>query len=274
MVRHKPQQFLACLGLAVLFGLMLVATVPVLAAPQAQFTPFPTPTPGPDGRIIYIVQPNDSWWLIAARFNLKPEQLYKLNDATSETILNVGKEILLGFGGPAEVTPTSGPTPTSAPLLPTPTPRPGSGTLCVIVYNDSNGDALRQEEEMSIPEGAISVTNRAGDVSLTQTTSSGLDPYCFEDLPEGEYNVSVAVPDGYNPTTVLNYALLVEPGSETYLDFGAQLSSAALAEQPETTGSSRSLLFGIVGALLLIAGIGLGVYAGWMGKVKNRRNAE
>ena len=274
MVSHKTQRPLVGLGLVGLIGLLLGLTLPVLAAPQAQFTPFPTPTPGLDGRIIYIVQQNDSWWLIAARFNLKPEQLYELNDATSETILNVGKEILLGFSGPAEITPTAGPSPTSAPLFPTPTPGPGSGTLCVLVYNDSNGDSLRQETETSIPEGAISVTDRAGKVSLTQTTSSVSDPYCFEDLPEGEYNVSVAVPDGYNPTTVLNYALLVDPGSETYLDFGAQPSSAALAEEPDTPGNSRSLLFGIVGALLLLAGIGLGVYAGWMGRAKNRGAAE
>ncbi|HLE51018.1 MAG TPA: SdrD B-like domain-containing protein [Anaerolineales bacterium] len=274
MARRTSQRFLAGLGLAGLIGLLLSLVLPTLAAPQVQFTPFPTPTPGLDGRIIYIVQPNDSWWLIAARFNLKPEQLYELNNATSETILAVGKEVLLGFGGPAEVTPTAGPTPTPAPLLPTPTPRPGSGTLCVLVYDDTNGDSLRQEEEVSIPEGAISVTDRARKVSLTQTTSSGLEPYCFEDLPEGEYNVSVAVPDGYNPTTVLNYALLVEPGSETYLDFGAQISSAALAEAPDTTGSSRSLLFGIFGALLLLAGIALGVYAGWMGRAKSRGAVE
>jgi hypothetical protein len=179
MVSHKPQRLLVGLGLVGMIGLLLGLTLPVLAAPQAQFTPFPTPTPGLDGRIIYIVQPNDSWWLIAARFNLKPEQLYELNDATSETILNVGKEILLGFRCAQPMSPNCRLTPTSAPLLPTPTPRPGSGTLCVLVYNDSNGDLFARNRDV-YPRRGNQCHRSSRKVSLTQTTSSVSDPYCFE----------------------------------------------------------------------------------------------
>jgi hypothetical protein len=89
------------------FGLMLLSlVVPVWAAPQAQFTPFPTPTPGPDGRVVYIVQPNDSWWRIAAIYNLDLNNLLEINDATRDTVLAEGEEVLLGFAGPAEVTPS------------------------------------------------------------------------------------------------------------------------------------------------------------------------
>lgn len=239
---------------------------PVMAAPLAQFTPFPTPTPGPDGRIIYIVQANDSWWRIAAIFNIDLNELLQLNDATSETILTEGEEVLLGFGGPAETSPTPPPTATTGPQLPTPTPQPGAGTLCIIIYEDVNGDAIRQEEEPSIPGGAISVSDREGNVSLTETTQAGFDPLCFQDLPQGEYNISVAVPEGYNPTTVLNYALAVEPGAETFLDFGAQASSTAASETPEEGAGGRSLLLGIAGSLLLLGGIGLAVYAALIGR--------
>lgn len=252
---------LAGLCLAGLAALRLSPAIPSLAAPVAQFTPFPTPTPGPDGRILYIVQANDSWWRIAAIYNIDLNQLLELNDATRETILAEGEEVILGFGGPAEVTPTLGPTATTGPQLPTSTPRPGAGTLCVIVYNDVNGDSLRQEEEGSIQGAAISVTDRLGKVSLPHTTEGGTEPFCFEDLAEGEYNVSVAVPEGYNPTTVLNYALMVEPGAETFLDFGAQLSSEVAADAPAPTGQGNSTLFGILGIILLLGGVGVGVYA-------------
>ena len=83
---------------------------------------------------------------------------------------------------------------------------------------------------------------------------------------QGEYTISVAVPEGYNPTTVLNYTLDLEPGTETYLDFGAQVSSAVEAEETAAGGSNRSLLLGIAGGLLLLGGIGLAVYAALVGR--------
>jgi hypothetical protein len=255
--------FSICASAAGLAVLMLSLAWSALAAPSAQFTPFPTPTPGPDGRIVYVVQENDSWWRIAAVFNIDLNQLLDVNAATRDTVLVPGKEILLGFGGPSEVTPTLGPSPTPAPQRPTPSPQPGSGSLCILVYNDLNGDSIRQEEEVSIPGAAISISDRSGQVSLTETTVAGLDPTCFTDFPQGEYNISVAVPDGFNPTTLLNYALVIDPGAETYLDFGAQVSSqASVAEPIQASGGGSNLLLGIAGGLLLLGGIGLGIFAG------------
>jgi hypothetical protein len=254
------------LSAASMAALLLSLSWSALAAPPAQFTPFPTPTPGPDGRIVYVIQENDSWWRIAAIYNIALDQLLDVNAATRDTVLVPGNEILLGFGGPSEVTPTLGPSPTPAPRLPTPSPQPGSGSLCVLVYNDLNGDAIRQEEEVSIPGAAISITHRSGQPSLTENTAGGLDPTCFTDFPEGEYNVSVAVPDGFNPTTLLNYALVIDPGAETYLDFGAQVSSQAVVDEPTQARGGGSLLLGVAGGLLLLGGVGLAVFAGLLSR--------
>ena len=270
MLRTKMRPFLIGFGLVCIALIVLTTRLPAIAAPEAQFTPFPTPTPGPDGRIVYIVQANDSWWRIAAIYAIDLNELLRLNDATSETVLLEGEEVILGFGGPAEITPTFGPTPTPTPRLPTPSPQPGSGTLCIILYNDANGDSLRQEEEASIPDGAISISDPTGEITITETTTSGLDPLCFEELPQGEYNISVAVPDGDNPTTVLNYTLILDPGTETYLDFGAQVGSTAADDLATPGGSSRSLLLGVAGGLLLLGGVGLGVYATLIGRSKTR----
>lgn len=262
------------------FGLLalllsMISSIPTAqAAPAAQFTPFPTPTPGTDGRIIYIVQANDSWWRIAAIHAIDLNALLGLNDATSETILLEGEEVLLGFGGPSEVTPTAGPSPTPGPILPTATPLPGSGTLCIILYNDVNGDSIRQEEEESIPDGAISVSDRSGEVNLTEPTTSGLEAFCFAELMQGVYTISVAVPEGYNPTTVLNYTLDLEPGTETYLDFGAQISSAGEEEEAAAGSSDRSLMLGIAGGVLLLGGIGLAIYATMAGRTRRRSLGE
>lgn len=253
---------LLAFALVALATLLLAMSIPASAAPHMQLTPFPTPTPGPDGRILYIVQPGDTLWRVSAITGVSLDELRALNNLGTEQVIVEGQTLLLGLAGPAETVPTLGPIPTDEPLLPTPTPQPGSGTLCVLVFLDSNGDSVRQEDEQSIPGGQVSVSDRSGIITLTETTTTGSEPHCFTELPEGDYNISVAVPEGYNPTTVMNYALTVDAGAETYIDFGAQPNSQALSEAPTPQGSGQSPLMGILGGLLLAGGVALGIFAG------------
>lgn len=263
---------------AFIIGLVLVLSVQnthILAAPQAQYTYPPTPTPGPDGRIMYIAQENDSVWVIAAKYGISMDELRKLNPLMINDIIIPGQAYLLGYAGPSGGAPTIGPAPTQAVVTPSPTSSPGWGILCVLLYNDINGDSMRQETEASIPGGEISVSNRQGTVSLTAETLSGgvatniVDSTpqergytCFDQLLQGDYLISVAAPEGYNRTTVLNQTLKLEAGQTTQLAFGAQVNSVLSAETaliPESPG--KSPLMGILGGILFVAGIGLGIYA-------------
>jgi hypothetical protein len=232
-----------------------------LAAPAGQI-PIYTPTPGPDGRIIYVVKQGDTLIGISIISGLTVDQIRELNNMTDDNIYE-GQKILLGLAGPAEVTITPGPTPTSTPLLPTPSPKPGSGTLCILLFNDANGDSIRQEEEPSIPDGALSVNNRSGSVNLTQKTLAGADPFCFKEIPEGEYTVSVAVPSGYNPTTETSYILALTAGNETFLDFGAQPRAQQEVDVTvvDVSGQKKSPLLAIIGLLFLVLGVGLALFA-------------
>jgi len=233
----------------------------VLAAPDAQLQIY-TPTPGPDGRIIYIVQANDTLISISLLTGVSIDELKGLNNLLNEDIFE-GQELLIGLAGPEEKTPTPGPTPTPTTALPTPTTKPGRGTLCILLFDDLNGDSIRQESEPSIPGGAISFGNRDSTISETVDTGAGLDPQCFEDIPEGDYSITVAIPEGYNPTTITNFELKLNAGDETYLNFGAQANSQTQAEQeiiPQDGG--KSPILGIVGALFLLAGIGVALFAG------------
>ncbi|MFO8036030.1 MAG: LysM peptidoglycan-binding domain-containing protein [Anaerolineales bacterium] len=256
-----------------LFGFGFAFLGPVQAAPLAQMTPFPTPTPGSDGRIIYIVQPGDTLWRISAVTGISIPDLRDMNNLDPDDVVVIGQQLFLGTGGPAEEeeTPIIDVSPT--PSEPTQTPPPGVGTLCVILFEDENGDSMRQEEEVSLPGGAINISNREGTVSITEDTpahspSAGESDYvCTEDLKEGEYNVSVAVPEGYNPTTSLNTAVTLEPGDTTYLTFGAQANSETAAEEaPAVEGPGNSPILGIIGVVMLLGGVGLGVYAIWFRK--------
>ncbi len=251
----------ACLIGVLLAGLpVLTPGSTVLAAPQAQI-PISTPTPGPDGKIIWVVKSNDTLLSISLITGTPVDTLRQLNNLTGDTII-VGQKLIIGLAGPALVTPTLGPSPTPTPILPTPSPKPGSGTLCIILFNDTNGDSLRQEAEPSIPGGAINVNNRVGSVSLTADSDSGAEPKCFENLPEGEYTVSVAVPQGYNPTTNNTYTVALRAGDKTFIDFGAQANSQTLAEAPVLPSEGeKSPLLGIIGGLFLMAGVGVALFA-------------
>jgi LysM repeat protein len=262
--------------IALALSAVLIGTVlPTLAAPQAQMTPFPTPTPGPDGRIVYIVKNGDSLWRISAVANIPLDELRVLNNLGSDEVITPGQQLLLGLGGPSGIVPTYGPPPTPTSSLPTPTPGIGFGMICVLLYNDINGDSIRQEEEPSLLGGVININDRAGSVSFTiDTPSGGLsdvlfpDPEelgftCFEELEEGEYNITAAIPDGYNATTRLTYSVQLLPRDENFYDFGAQANTETLNAAPAPVGTGRSPSLGIIGGLLLAGGVGLGIYSGF-----------
>jgi hypothetical protein len=253
--------------------LALIPGAPTQAAPNPQLTNFPTPTPGSDGRIIYIVQEGDTLWRIAAVAGISLTELRDLNFLDPGDVVQPGQQLVLGLGGPSAGEATEGPSTTETPSEPTETPIPGNGILCVLLFADINGDSRRQEEEIGLSGGAINISNRDGSVSITVDTpghdpvSETADYYCEDSLQEGDYNVSVAIPEGYNPTTALNSPVELLAGDITYLTFGAQAGSVVIEEtvsQTESTGSTP--LLGIIGLILLVGGIGLGVYSVWFRK--------
>jgi len=229
-------------------------------APQAGLPAqiaYATPTALPDGRILYVVQPQDTCIRISLLTGVSIDDLRLLNNLDVNCTLREGQTLLLGTVAPT-ATPF-GPTETPTPVFPSPTPFKGNGRVCVFLFNDVNGNALAEEGESGIAGGAISITDRLGKVSREGVSGSGTDPVCFDELPEGDYNISVAVPEGYNPTTRMNYALTLRAGDTTTLDFGAQVS--ARAQPPEATTQQRSPLLALLGVILLLGGIVLGIYA-------------
>jgi len=255
------------LSLVLTSAVLLALPQPATASQIAQAAYF-TPTPGPDGRIIYIVKSRDTCLSISLLTGVSLDNLRKLNNLNADCVIGLNQKLLIGLGGPAEVSPTPGPSPTPTPLLPTTTPFNGTGQLCVVLYNDVNGDAMRQDSEAAIVDGAISVSDIVGKVSLTGATSSSDTPTCFPKIPEGDYNVSVAVPQGYNATTVMNSSIHIQAGDQTTLEFGVQVSAKAAPPTAPgvTAGGSRSPIMGIVGGAILLIGVGLGLYFFFMRK--------
>ncbi len=245
----------------VIFGLSL----PVWAAPLAQATE----TPDSTGNIWHIIKTGDTCTSIAIEYNIMPFVLRQLNPNINSdcTNLQLGQKLLVGSGGPAVASATLGPSPTPLPPTITPTPQTGTTEICVLLYEDLNGDALHQSTEPVLLGGAISVTEINGKYSKTLDTAINPDPNaypgtCFVDVPEGSYNIGAAIPDNYNPTMSLTTAIDVKAGDTALVAFGAQPRDAPAAPAGGAdSGSGPSPLLGFLGGLLLLAGMGLGWYA-------------
>ncbi len=264
-MKFRTALFIGFFVIAILaIGLILPANSTVAASPAQGFV---TATPGADGRILYTVQEGDNCSSVAFLHSVTVQQLRLFNTRLDEACTLIpGQQIIVGLAQ-SQTGPTPGPLAT--PTLPGATATPFSGTteVCVLLFEDATGDALRQETELGIDGGAVSLTNLNGSYSQTLNTTAEVDPdttepirACFNDVPAGEYNISMAVPDGYNATMLVSYKLSVKAGDRASVDFGAQ-SKTETASQPADQGNNRSFGLGLMGALLLLGGIGLGYYA-------------
>lgn len=259
----------------VVISILLVALVifsvslPAQAAPALQGIQFATNTPLPDGRIMYVIQQSDTSCVRIALLNqITVEQLLQLNANINKDCSNLipGTYLLIREGGALAGSATPGPSPTPLPPTITPTPIAGTTRICVLLFDDVNGDALRQSTEPVIEGGAISVTETSGKFSKTIQTAVNPDPNaypgtCLDNVPEGTYQISAALPPDYNPTMQLNYTLEVKAGDSANVDFGGQSKETTSQQPANNGGGGASPWLGFFGGLLLLGGLGLGWYA-------------
>ncbi|GAB1471429.1 hypothetical protein MASR2M66_23070 [Chloroflexota bacterium] len=258
----NPKRFIILFSLIglLIFGLWL----PAGAAPRAQ-QEIPTPTPGEDGRIIYVVQPGDSCFRVAAINKITVEQLRQLNAKLDENCTLVeGQELLIGVASAATATVQANLTP-STPTV-TPTPLSGLTEVCVLLFNDANGNAMRDETEGAVPDGVVSLTENNGKYSASLSTNSVVNPLdypgvCFKDIPEGTYNITVGAPDNFNKTMEFDYSLEVNAGERAFVDFGAQSQDVVVDPGADESEGGASLVLVFLGIILLLGGAGLGYYA-------------
>jgi len=252
---------LLILSVLVLGSALVVASRGVQARVLAQAA-YQTPTPNANGQILYTVQEGDSCTRIFLLTGVSIEDIILLNSLTAACDIIPGQQLLLGEVEPSTATP-EGLQQTATPGAPTPTPFEGTGQICVALFEDLDGNQRRAPEEFYLDGGVISVSNRIGTYSETQETVGG-DPelvelVCFEDLPEGEYNLSMGIPEGFNPTTSMNYSLMVTAGDTIVVDFGAQPNTQMIeADLPTEDGRSPFLL--VIGLFLLAIGAGLAFF--------------
>ncbi len=257
---------LFALGVIVAVGVLGSLMAPAQAAPAYQLTEFPTPTPGPDGRILYTVQDGDTLWRISAVSGVSLDELRQLNNLSADAVIRPGQVLLLGLA--------QAPRQTSEPVFPggqeqpqttpTPTGMVDASAICALLYLDVNGNGIREETEIALADGEVSVTERLGAFSEKNTTSFQDEPVCFENIPPGEYIITMALPGGMNRTTNLNVTVQLMPGDTSFVNFGAQpagpFPTISGGVEEGSDGGSGSLI-AILGITMLVAGVGVGIWA-------------
>ncbi len=151
----------------------------------------------------------------------------------------------------------------------------GTGSICVVMYDDSNANGTFDVEELAVLNGLFSLVNvTTNNVVSEYTTDGSAEPFCFEGLVSESYRVVSVAPSGYSATTRQEWDLTLAAGSSADLQFGAQLvdSAAAADAAGEDAGGERNIVTALLGAfgvifLLLAAGV-----AGFL-ILANRRNA-
>jgi hypothetical protein len=122
---------------------------------------------------------------------------------------------------PTRPTSTPSPTPTLTPW-PTFTPTPVTGTVCVLAFDDGNGNGIQDPADGRLAEALITLSNEQGVVA--EYVTNGFDePHCFRGLAPGQYFVSEVNPSGYRSTTHDDWAVSVVDLDQIHVTFGDYL---------------------------------------------------
>ncbi|MBM3135716.1 MAG: hypothetical protein FJZ89_10650 [Chloroflexi bacterium] len=150
-----------------------------------------------------------------------------------------GATFTVAFGDQALLTPTpTGP----PPATPTPTATPTTGSICVVVYDDANGNGRRDPGEGLIAGAKLTLRDSGGAVVATYTTT-GAEPYCFSGLAPGNYIVTEQNPPGYVSTTPDIWGAWLLAGSVVKTEFGDQLSPTPTVTPTPRTGTIVALVY-------------------------------
>jgi hypothetical protein len=113
--------------------------------------------------------------------------------------------------------------PTATAVPPTNTPEtPPGGSICVNAFADADGNGARDAAEGYMGNVTFTVANGAQVVG--QALSTGTDqPFCFEGLEPGPYQVAQLLPGPLEMTTASNATVNVVEGSSVGVEFGSRL---------------------------------------------------
>lgn len=130
-------------------------------------------------------------------------------------------------------TPTVTPTPSNTPT-PTHTPTPLPGELCVVAFEDLDGDLLPGAGEAMLPGAQIVVQSQAMQPLIAYTTDGVHEPKCWP-LPPGNYYVRETDPPGYSSVGPNWWGASLASRASLLIPFADQVASGTLTPSPQPT---------------------------------------
>ena len=225
--------------------------VPVGSIPQS--------TPAPDGSVVHTVQPGETLIGIAVTYDVTLDHLRELNNLTTDMVF-VGQQLVIRLPPTPTPAPPATPTPAEVAEEPAVPAEPqGNGTICVMSYEDINGNGSREPDEAMLAGISFMVSDGAQTVG-TYITTGVSEPYCFPELAPGSYIVSWSA-EGYTPTSDQRWVVSLSPGATVTHDFGAQAGEGADAADEAGEGALglprwAVALIVMLGIVFLLGGIG------------------
>jgi hypothetical protein len=153
-------------------------------------------------------------------------------------------------------TPVNTPTPTVTPT-PTFTPTPMTGSICVLAYDDRNGNRFRDPGEPLLPYAVFTLSD-AQHVVATYATNGLNEPFCFVGLEPMVYFMSEMNPPGYESTTHDSWGVSLQHGATVNLEFGDRTEmepTPTATPLPSPTPTQVALLSVVGSAMYSYAGI-------------------
>lgn len=236
-----------------------------------------TQQPREDGSQWHVVKPGDTLGGIAVAYGTRSQTLRELNSLTSD-IVKVGQELLISPAPISEPTATPVVEETEEPTaIAEVQPEMQLGSICVLLFEDTNENSLRDSDEMLLANGTV---NLSGATSASYTTDGASEPYCFAELESGDYVASVIPPANYHLTVPADLPITISGGGQVALNFGAAVGEEMIAadtepaeEEAATTSNGspiRTILIG-GGIVMIVLAVGGGLAAYFL--IYKRKNA-
>jgi len=97
----------------------------------------------------------------------------------------------------------------------TPPPPPivvGSSRVVGFVFDDKNRNGAFDEGDMRLPSQSVLVTNPSATQRIQELTTDAMGVFRVDGLGDGEYRVSVQIPDGFSRTNDDSFNLTISAG--------------------------------------------------------------
>jgi len=146
-------------------------------------------------------------------------------------------------------------------------PAPMTGQICVLAFNDCNGDGQQSPGE-SLLIGAVFTLSDSREPRETYTTDGANEPHCFTGLPSGNYQLAMQSPTNYNETTSKAMIVALRDNTQVSASFGARRdgdSCTPASNGGANTSTTRNTIGNtgqtalMLGASLLMLSLGFAV---------------